>query len=247
MSRRIAIIIGAGPGLGSSIARALLPTHSLVLLSRSLPGSLPKLGLGQVSDDTVLACSSDGSRDTLDAAVEQMKKKWPEGTVDVGVFNTGGAAWSPGGFLDQKIDDLKANVDNNIYAAFNFSQTILPLILDSEPNPTTKGRGTLLFTGATMSLRGGAKFSAMAPPMFARRALAQSLAREFGPKGVHVAHIVVDGQIETERVQKMSQVTDTEDKRLHPDDLAQTYLALINQPRSTWTQELDIRPYCETF
>jgi NAD(P)-dependent dehydrogenase (short-subunit alcohol dehydrogenase family) len=78
---------------------------------------------------------------------------------------------------------------------FHFSQAILPLLLKNEAASKTGGKGTLFFTGATMALRGGAKFSIMAPGMFARRALGQSLAREFGPKGVHVCHVVIDGGI----------------------------------------------------
>ena len=89
MSRRIAVIFGAGPGVGASVAAALAPTHSLLLLSRSLPGSLPKLGLS-VGEDKVIACSSDGSQQSMEDAVQQMKSKWPEGVVDVGVYNMGG-------------------------------------------------------------------------------------------------------------------------------------------------------------
>lgn len=87
--------------------------------------------------------------------------------------------------------------------------------------------GTLLFTGATMSVRAGAKFSAMAPAMFARRALAQSLAREFGPQGIHVCHVIVDGIIDTPRVQGMMGAGKGEDTRLQPDDIAQVCLSIF--------------------
>lgn len=104
--------------------------------------------------------------------------------------------------------------------------------------------GTLIFTGATMAVRGGANFSAMAPGAFARRALAQSLAREFGPQGIHVCHVVVDGLIDTARVKGImgdKAATVEDGTRLEPDGIAQVYVDIVNQPRSTWTQELDVR------
>lgn len=96
--RRIAVIIGAGPGLGASVAQALSSTHSLLLLSRSLPGSLPKLNL-KIPDDKLIAASSDGSKSSLDEAIKKVKERWPDGIVDVGVFNTGGR-FTMGNFLD---------------------------------------------------------------------------------------------------------------------------------------------------
>lgn len=196
MSSRIAIILGVGPGLSASIARSLAPTHNLVLLSRSLPDSFPKLNL-DLPSSSYLAASSDGSRSSLDKAISEAQTKWPKAQIDVGVFNTGGG-FSPGSFLDQTEQTLRDNLDKHVIAAFNFGQAIIPLMLENEPNEKTGGKGSLIFTGATMAMRGGAIFSSMSPGMFARRSLTQSLAREFGPKGVHVAHVVVDGQIDAE-------------------------------------------------
>lgn len=102
------------------------------------------------------------------------------------------------------------------------------------------GGGTLLFTGSTASLRGSKGFATMSPGAFARRSLSQSLAREFGPQGIHVAHVVVDGQIATNRVDRMMGKGEP-GERLEPDDIAQTYLDLINQRPSCWSQEIDIR------
>lgn len=116
--------------------------------------------------------------------------------------------------------------------AWDFSQSVLPHMLPSG--------GTLLFTGSTAATRGSANFAAMAPGAFGRRALAQSLAREFGPQGVHVAHVIVDGLIATERVNGMMGAA-APGERLDPEAIAQTYLDIIAQPPSCWTQELDIR------
>ncbi|EIW71255.1 hypothetical protein TREMEDRAFT_56366 [Tremella mesenterica DSM 1558] len=236
MSPRIAIIFGAGPGLGAAVASAFSPSHSLVLLSRSLPGSLPKLKLA-VPDDQILALSSDGSLNSMQVAVEAMKKKWPSGVVDVGVYNMGGG-YNPQSFLKYETKDLMSGLEGGVIYAFSFAQIMMPLLL--------KQGGSLIFTGATMSLRGGADFSAQAPGMFARRALSQSLAREFGPQGVHVSHVILDGLIDTPRIQDWAG-EDKENTRLKPEDIAQQYVMLANQPKSAWTQELDLRPFCEKF
>lgn len=110
----------------------------------------------------------------------------------------------------------------------------------------SSGGGTLIFTGSTMSRRGSKGFSAMSPGAFARRSLAQCLAREFGPEGIHVAHVVVDGQINTERVAGMMGSV-SEGERLEPSDIAQTYMDLVRQRPSAWSQEIDIRPAKEKW
>jgi NAD(P)-dependent dehydrogenase (short-subunit alcohol dehydrogenase family) len=106
------------------------------------------------------------------------------------------------------------------------------------------GKGTLIFTGATASLRGGSGFANLAVPKFGLRALAQSMARELGPKGVHVAHVVIDGQIDSERYRGAGRASDT---LLQPDAIAEAYWQLHQQPREAWTFEMDMRPWCEKF
>jgi NAD(P)-dependent dehydrogenase (short-subunit alcohol dehydrogenase family) len=107
-------------------------------------------------------------------------------------------------------------------------------------------RGTIIFTGATAALRGGANFQNMAVGKFGLRALAQSMAREFQPRGIHVAHVVIDGQIESERPGR-SVAERGADAVLSPDAIAETYYQLHLQPASAWTQEIDLRPYVEKF
>jgi len=102
---------------------------------------------------------------------------------------------------------------------------------------TPRGKGTILFTGATASLRGGAQFAAFAAAKHGLRALAQSMARELGPKGVHVAHVVIDGRIDAR----------DDDSGLAPDAIAETYYRLHTQSRSAWTFEVDLRPWVEKF
>jgi NAD(P)-dependent dehydrogenase (short-subunit alcohol dehydrogenase family) len=108
------------------------------------------------------------------------------------------------------------------------------------------GRGTVLLTGATASLRGSARFSALAVGKFGLRALAQSMAREFGPQGVHVAHVIIDGQINTPRMREMSPDRE-EHTMLSPEAIAEIYWQLYSQDPTAWTLELDLRPAVETF
>jgi NAD(P)-dependent dehydrogenase (short-subunit alcohol dehydrogenase family) len=113
-----------------------------------------------------------------------------------------------------------------------------------------RGRGTIIFTGATASLRGGPGFSAFAGAKHALRALAQSMARELGPEGIHVAHPVIDGAIDTEFIRSMFPERYTLKERggiLDPDAIAEAYWHLHCQPRSAWTHELDLRPWIEKW
>jgi NAD(P)-dependent dehydrogenase (short-subunit alcohol dehydrogenase family) len=113
-----------------------------------------------------------------------------------------------------------------------------------------RGRGTIIFTGATASLRGGAGYSAFAGAKHALRALAQSMARELGPKNIHVAHVIVDGAIDTAFIRSLTPDIDAkraEDAVLSPDAIAENYVFLHRQPRSAWTHELDLRPWKEKW
>ena len=111
-------------------------------------------------------------------------------------------------------------------------------------------RGTIIFTGATASLRGASGFSAFAGAKFALRALAQSLARELGPQGIHVAHSIIDGAIDTDFIRNNfpdRYALKDQDGILNPDHIAEQYVQLHHQPRDAWTHELDLRPWMETF
>jgi len=113
-----------------------------------------------------------------------------------------------------------------------------------------RGRGTILFTGATASVRGGPGFAAFAGGKFGLRALAQSMVRELGPKGVHVAHVVIDGMIDAEAVRERFPkrfAALPEDGALAPQAIAETYYRLHRQGRGAWSHEVDARPWCETF
>ena len=107
-----------------------------------------------------------------------------------------------------------------------------------------QGSGTIIFSGATGSIRGGGGFAAFASPKFALRALSQSMARELGPKGIHVAHFVIDGGVRSAR---RPDPAERPDSTLNPDAIAQTYVEVLRQPRSAWSLEVELRPWVETF
>jgi NAD(P)-dependent dehydrogenase (short-subunit alcohol dehydrogenase family) len=163
------------------------------------------------------------------------------GPVEVAVFNIG--ANSPMSLLDEterryrKIWELCAL--GGFLMAREAARRMVP-----------RGRGTILFTGATAAVRGGAGFAAFAGGKHALRALAQSAARELGPKGIHVAHIVVDGAIDTEFIRSQfpeRYALKDEDGILNPEHIAANYVMLHHQPRDAWTHELDLRPWSEKF
>jgi short-subunit dehydrogenase len=113
-----------------------------------------------------------------------------------------------------------------------------------------RGKGTILFTGATASLRGSANFAAFAGAKHALRALAQSMARELGPRGIHVAHTIIDGAIDTAFIREnfpQRYAQKEQDGILNPDHIADSYWMLHRQPRDAWTHELDLRPWTEKF
>src|SRR5262249_32881640 len=124
------------------------------------------------------------------------------------------------------------------FAAMVAARAVLPAML-------ARGRGTIILTGATASTRGAAKFAAFASAKFALRGLAQSLARELGPKGVHVAHVMLDGLID--EPQSTRRFGSSSSLRMDPAALAAAYLAIVRQPVSAWTHELDLRPSSESF
>jgi NAD(P)-dependent dehydrogenase (short-subunit alcohol dehydrogenase family) len=161
--------------------------------------------------------------------------------LQVAVQNAGGNTPAP--FLKVAPEVFEEHWRAHAFAGFLLGQAVLPKMLAHKA-------GTIIFTGATGSLRGSANFSAFAAAKAALRMVAQSLAREFGPQGIHVAHVVIDGVVEGDRA-----LTNTpgikdrfgEDGMLHPDKIAEMYLVLHRQHRSAWTHELDVRPWSEKF
>ncbi|MBU9480690.1 SDR family NAD(P)-dependent oxidoreductase [Burkholderia multivorans] len=182
-------------------------------------------------------------------------KRFIEAAIDmaplaVAVHNAGGN--NPAPFLQVNVEEFEAHWREHVLGAFHLAQAALPALLAryDKDAPSSQCGGSLLFSGASGSLRGKARFASFSAAKGALRNLAQSLAREFGPQGVHVAHVVIDGGIGGERF--LARVPDAQQRRgpdglLNIDAIAEAYWVLHNQHRSAWTQELDLRPWSENF
>lgn len=237
MNGKTAAILGVGPGLGAAVARRFAREgFAVALMARreeSVAGVREEI---EGAGGTALPISTDAT-DPASVAAAFDRARTELGDPDVFVYNAG--AFQMGGILDlspEKFDEcFKANCAGAFYAA----QRVLPAMVEA-------GHGTILLTGATAALRGSARFSALAVGKFGLRALAQSMAREFGPQGVHVTHVVIDGQIDTPRVREMSPGRE-DHTMLSPDAIAEAYWQLHLQDSTAWTLELDVRPSVESF
>jgi NAD(P)-dependent dehydrogenase (short-subunit alcohol dehydrogenase family) len=237
MSDRVAAVLGVGPGLGAAVARRFAGEgFGVALMARreeSVAGVREEIeGRG----GTTLPVSADATDpDSVAAAFELVRGEL--GDPEVFVYNAG--AFQMGGILDLSPEQFDACFRANCAGAFYAARQVLPAMVEA-------GRGTVLLTGATAALRGSARFSALAVGKFGLRALAQSMAREFGPQGIHVSHVIVDGQINTPRVREMSPGRE-DHTLLSPDAIAETYWLLHSQDPTAWTLELDLRPAVESF
>jgi len=234
---KVAAILGVGPGLGAAIARRFAGEGFAVALMARREESVAAVREEITeSGGRALPVATDATDpDSVAASFERVRAEL--GGPEVFVYNAG--AFQMGGVLEispAKFDEcFRANCAGAFYAA----RQVLPAMVEA-------GRGTVLLTGATASMRGSARFSALAVGKFGLRALAQSMAREFGPQGIHVSHIIVDGQINTPRLREMS--PDREDNTmLSATAIAETYWQLHSQDRTAWTLELDLRPAVESF
>jgi NAD(P)-dependent dehydrogenase (short-subunit alcohol dehydrogenase family) len=237
-----ALILGVGStrGLGAAAARTFAAAGYRVVIagrdrgklaeaaqSITSAGSAPQVEIGDVTR------AEDVAR--FVASAEAL------GPLSVAVHNAGGNRPAPFLQVDPKV--FEEHWRAHAFGAFLLAQAALPRMLERQA-------GTLIFTGATASLRGRANFSSFAAAKAALRMTAQSLAREFGPKGIHVAHVIIDGVIDGDRARAFIVNADErfgQDGMLHPDRIAESYLMLHRQHRSAWTQELDLRPWSEAF
>ena len=237
MNGKVAAILGVGPGLGAAVARRFAQEDfAVALMARNEDGLS---GIRQEIEEDGGATLSISADATDPASVEAAFGRVREGLGDPEVFVYNAGAFQMGSILEIPPDRFDECFRANCAGAFYAAQQVLPAMVEA-------GRGTILLTGATASLRGSARFSALAVGKFGLRALAQSMAREFGPQGIHVAHVVIDGQINTPRVRE--RYSDREEHTmLSPDAIAETYWRLHIQDRTAWTLELDLRPSVESF
>jgi NAD(P)-dependent dehydrogenase (short-subunit alcohol dehydrogenase family) len=241
---RVALLVGAGDAIGAAVARRFAAGgYRVCVARRDAEKSRSVVQEITASGGTARAVGTDVRNE---AAVQALfaEVEAELGPVEVCLFNAGANVKAPlietGARLFFKAWELAC------YGGFLTGR-------EAARHMVPRGRGTILFTGATASLRGGAGYAAFAAAKFGLRAVAQSMARELAPKNIHVAHLIIDGAIDSEAIhRRLSAVTGTMPD-LPPDSLIQTrsvaeaYWALHNQSRDGWTHELDLRPYSERW
>lgn len=225
-----ALIVGAGPGISGSVARALAGQGFTVALAARNPDKLA----GLVDEIGALVFKVDV---TSPAAVAQLFVEVEQaiGVPEVVLFNAAGRVRGPLESLDPEV--VRRTIEVSSYGGFLVVQQAARRLV-------ALGRGAILLTGATASVKGFANSSAFAIGKFGLRGLAQSAARELAPKGIHVAHFVIDGVV---RSAERPDPALAPDSTLDPDAIAQSCLAVLAQPRSAWSWEIELRPYVETF
>lgn len=239
-----ALIFGAGPGLGTALARRFARGGMRVGVAardvNRLEDTLPDLRAKGAPEARAYACDV-SSPSFVDEAFREAIEEL--GGPRLVVFNAG--TFVRHGIAETEPDEFEHCWRVGCMGGFLVGQAAARAMLEAGPREDGS-LGTIIFTGATASLRGGAGFHNLAVGKFGLRALAQSMARELGPQGIHVAHTIIDGQIESERAGH-SQAEQGPDGVLDPDAIADSYWHLHRQPRSAWTQELDLRPWSEKF
>jgi NAD(P)-dependent dehydrogenase (short-subunit alcohol dehydrogenase family) len=238
-----AVIIGAGDGIGRSLAHAFASEGLTACVTRRARHAD---ALGALVEEIVAGGGSArafpcDARDEAETASVFETIEGEVGPIEAVVFNIGAN-------VRFGVRETTAQVYRKVWEMAAFAGFLAGR--EAARHMVPRGRGTIIFTGATASLRGAAGFSAFAGAKHALRALAQSMARELGPQGIHVAHVVIDGAVDGTFIR--GQYPDwekrlAEDALLTPDHIAAEYLRLHRQPRDAWTHELDLRPWKETF
>jgi NAD(P)-dependent dehydrogenase (short-subunit alcohol dehydrogenase family) len=237
------LVIGAGADTGGAIARAFAREGYQACLARRLrnAGELEALAQSIRAEGNIAHVTPADARDeeAMVALVEHIESEIAP--IEIAVFNIGANVNFP-------ITQTTGRVYRKVWEMAAFSGFLMGR--EVAKRMEARERGTILFTGATASLRGGPGYAAFAGAKFALRALAQSMARELGPKNIHVAHVVIDGAIDSNFIREnLPNVDEKRDEEaiLSPDAIAANYVMLHKQPRSAWTHELDLRPWKESW
>ena len=231
---KIALIVGAGSGNSAAFARALAADgYRVVLAARNiskLDSLCDQIGAQAIRCD---ATSVESVRELFDSMESTL------GKADVVLYNA--SAYTAGAITNLDPELVLDSLMQTAYGAFLVAQ-------QAARGMQALGGGALFFTGATASVKGFPNYAPFAMGKFALRGLAQSLARELGPQNIHVAHFIIDGGIASPgRDLDAAATSNLEDAELEPDAIAQTYMAILNQHRSAWTHEVDLRPWQENF
>jgi NAD(P)-dependent dehydrogenase (short-subunit alcohol dehydrogenase family) len=230
---RVAVVTGVGPGLGASLARRFAKEYAVAINARSID-YLRSLGR-EIRDAGGVAFEAPGDIGDpaqVEAAFRSIRERL--GSPDLLIYNAGSGAW--GNVMEITSEQFENSWRVNAFGAFLCAA-------ECAPDMVSRGRGAMLFTGATAGVKAGPRSVAFGPAKFAVRGLAQSLARDLGPKGIHVAWINVDGVIALPG----RDLSLNKEDMLRPDAIAETYWHLAHQDRSAWTMELEVRPFKEKF
>jgi NAD(P)-dependent dehydrogenase (short-subunit alcohol dehydrogenase family) len=227
---RTALIVGTGPGISASLARSLAGFGVKVGLAARNVQKLDAL----VKDTGAQAFAADASDpESVATLFDQVSGRI--GEPEIVVYNAGARAHGPLAELDPAA--VQKAIAVTAFGGFLVTQ-------QAARRMVPRGHGAILLTGATASIKGFAHSASFAMGKFALRGLAQSAARELGPKGIHVAHFIIDGEV---RAAHRPDPADKPDSTLDPDAIAQSYVNVLRQPRSAWSHEVDIRPWIERF
>lgn len=234
---RLAVLIGAGPGLGTALAKRFAKEkYKVALIARDSERLATLVKEIEAAGGQAFAVAADVTNENnVRAAFEEIRQ---QGTPEVLLYNAA-SPFELKGILEIKPTDFVDHWRINCLGALLAAQEVLADMVKQK-------RGTIIFTGATASLRGNTNVADFAVGKFSLRALAQSMAREFGPQGVHVAHVIIDGQIATPKV--LSYFPNRSlDSFLNPVAIAETFWQLHQQDSTAWTHEMDLRPAIEKF
>jgi NAD(P)-dependent dehydrogenase (short-subunit alcohol dehydrogenase family) len=229
-SYRSALIVGTGPGLSASLARLFAKKGLAVAVAARQPDKLA--ALAKQTGATVHKCNA---ADPKDVAALFDAVELGGSSPDVVVYNASGRVRGP--LVDLPPDDVKRAIEVTAFGAFLVSQQAARRMLPAN-------HGAIFLTGATAGVKGFALSATFAMGKFALRGLAQSMARELSPKGIHVAHFVIDGGI---RSASRAMPADNPDSLLDPDAIADVYWSTLLQHRSAWSWEIEVRPWVEKF
>jgi NAD(P)-dependent dehydrogenase (short-subunit alcohol dehydrogenase family) len=235
-NKPVAVITGVGPGLGAALAHRFAADYAVAILARKADYLKTLAAEIRKSGATVLDLPCDVSDPAkITAAIRAIRKDL--GEPELLLYNAGTGTF--GSVTEITPEQYEADWRVNALGAFVAAKEVAPAMI-------ARGRGTMLFTGATAGVKAGAKSVSFGPAKFAMRGLAQSLARDLGPRGIHVAWINVDGSIDIPGARGLKPSLKDGDF-LKPDAIAETYWHLAHQDPSAWTMELEVRPFKEKF
>ncbi|MFI4931197.1 MAG: SDR family oxidoreductase [Burkholderiales bacterium] len=239
--RKAALVIGAGDATGGAIARRFAREGYIACVTRRQADKLEPLVERIKAEGGAAHGFGSDARDEVQMNELVTRIERDIAPIEVAVFNIGANVRFP-------VTETTERVYRKVWEMGALAGFLMGREVARAMAP--RGRGTILFTGATASVRGSAGFAAFSGAKFALRALAQSMARELGPQGIHVAHVVIDGAIDTEFIRENfpeRYALKDKDGILNPDAIADNYWMLHQQQRSAWTHELDLRPWIEKF